>query len=113
MNTFPKDLIDSLASGEAIAVVGSGLSLTAGLPSWPQLLEKMIKECDEHVVGFSESNELRQMLIHGEYLAVADECVKRLGKALYRDFLQRTFKNSSARPTKTHRLLLDLPLSRI
>jgi signal transduction histidine kinase len=113
MNTFPKDLIDALASGEAVAVVGSGLSITAGLPSWPQLLEAMIKECDEHCVGFSDGNELRQMLAHGEFLPVADECVKKLGKSLYRDFLQRIFKNPSACPTETHRLLLDLPFSAI
>jgi len=32
-----KQLVDLLNSGDAVAIVGSGISADAGLPSWPRL----------------------------------------------------------------------------
>jgi PAS domain S-box-containing protein len=110
---FPKDLIDTIVAGQAIAVVGSGLSVAAGLPSWKKLLEMMVAECEEHFPEFSDAKELRKMLAQDHYLDVAGECSKRLGKALYRDFMQRTFRAGGHRPTRQHWPLLQLPFSAI
>ena len=110
---FPKDLIESLASGQALAIVGSGLSVAAGLPSWNRLLALMIHECEQHCVGFKDSKELHQMLESGLLLEVATECCNQLGKPLYRDFIQRTFREHSSSPTKTHQSLLQLPFAAI
>ena len=108
---FPRDLVEALASDDAIAIVGSGLSVAAGMPSWTGLLNLMILECEQHCVRFKDSDELRQMLGSGLLLEVADECCNQLGKPLYRDFIQRTFRDQSAIPTNTHQFLMQLPFT--
>jgi len=113
MKKFPKDLLDAIISGEAISIVGSGLSVAAGLPSWRKLLELMINECEQHVIDFSEGDELRNLLKEGSFAEVADECRSRLGSSLYRNFIQRIFHPACAKPTPTHRLICQLGFSAI
>ncbi len=113
MQSFPKDLLDALFSGEAVAVVGSGLSVASGLPTWKELLELLIKECEQNIFQFQEGDELRELLKDGLFSEVADECSSRLGKSLYRDFIQRIFQSVTLKPNATHQLLYQLPFSAI
>ncbi len=39
---IPPDLVARIAGGNAAVFVGAGLSLGAGLPGWPQLLQGML-----------------------------------------------------------------------
>ncbi|MBI4447318.1 MAG: SIR2 family protein [Acidobacteria bacterium] len=107
--TIPKDLLDAFDNSEVVGVIGSGLSVAAGFPSWNSLLLLMVEECERNVANFDEANELRQMLQEGLLFEVADECRTRLGNSLYRDFLQRTFLLQGVQPTPHHRLLVQLP----
>ena len=95
MTNFPKDLLNALASNQAVAVVGSGLSVAAGLPSWRELLDLMIAECEQHIVGFNEAEQLRGLLDDGLFAEVADECRMYLQGALYQDFIRRIFHPTS------------------
>lgn len=113
MIAFPKDLIDAFNSDEVVCVVGSGPSIAAGFPSWLQLLELMVDECEKQLVGFKQGLELRALLKQGHFLEVADECSKLLSGQLLRDLFQRIFREGSISPTKLHRQLAQLPFSAI
>ena len=63
------------------------------------------------LVGFRQGKELRALLRRGHLLEVADECSSSLGGQLYRDFIQRHFRDPAIRPTKLHGLIAQLPLS--
>ncbi len=111
MQPFPQDLIDSFNSDEVVCICGSGPSIAAGFPTWGKLMDLMIEECEHQLVGFSQGRELRRLLKEGHLLEVADECARLLHGQLYRDFLQKLFRQDSVSPTKLHQLLTVLPFS--
>ena len=113
MASLPRDLVDALASGEAVAVVGSGPSVEAGLPPWKELLHLMIQECEQQLVGFNDAEELRDMVNTGQLMEAAWEWAQLMRGQVYRDFIQRVFRPSGVRPTSTHKLILRLPFSAI
>lgn len=39
---IPQDLIEQIALGNCLVFLGSGPSMAAGLPNWPQLLQQMM-----------------------------------------------------------------------
>ena len=45
----PPGLVDAIRKGKAILVVGSGLSIAAGAPSWDAMLHGMAAEAEETV----------------------------------------------------------------
>ncbi len=46
---IPLNLIESLRRGEALAMVGSGLSIPLGFPSWDTLIEKLYRQVESTV----------------------------------------------------------------
>jgi hypothetical protein len=73
----------------------------------------MIDECAKQLVGFKQRNELHALLRKGHLLEVADECSKLLGGYLFRDFIQKLFRNPAVRPVRLHELIVQLPFSAI
>ena len=53
---FPKDLVNAISENEAIAVIGSGLSLSSGLLTWKNLLLKLVSSCKNHIVSHNKDN---------------------------------------------------------
>ena len=51
-------LIDVINSGESVAIAGSGISIEAGLPSWPQLLSKLADYFDSRGLDTSRARSL-------------------------------------------------------
>ena len=113
MRKFPKDLLDALLLGEAVGLIGAGPSISAGVPNWSDLLKLMISECEENIIDFQEGNELRTLLEEGMFLLVAEECRNRLGKSLYRDFMQKIFRPRSIEPSQAHKIVCKLPFTAI
>lgn len=111
--SLPQQLIESIARGDAIAVVGAGASISHGMPTWPQLLKLLIQECKSQVPNFEDEDELNKLLASGNYMDVADACRKALNGPAYRDFIQRTFKISSRKSSPLHKAILRLPFAAI
>ncbi|MHA1971723.1 MAG: SIR2 family protein [Candidatus Hodarchaeales archaeon] len=112
-NIIPKDLLENIFTGDAIAVIGSGLSIAAGLPSWEDFIELLIIECEQNYPLFKGGNEFRESLKQGYLLEVASECRKVLGKSSFRDLVQRIFRVSSDKVTIFHRLIFEIPFCAI
>jgi len=110
---IPNDLLSYISSGEAVAVIGSGFSVAAGFPSWNQLLELLINECEQNIQYFDENDELKHLLKKGYILEVAEGCRSILGKSLYNNLIQRVFRNPSINITDFHKFMFNIPFSSI
>jgi signal transduction histidine kinase/ActR/RegA family two-component response regulator len=106
---FPEDLLQAFADGEVLAVIGAGLSIQAGLPSWEMLVSEMIQYCETHLQNFSVVTELLTMSQKGLLPEAADECRASMGNSLFQQFLIKMFRSRIARPTAVHRILCQLP----
>ncbi len=108
-NKLPADFLESLKCNRVVGVIGAGLSLAAGLPSWQRLLELLIAECENQLVSFSEGDELRALLENRMFFEVAEECKSLLGNSLFRDFMRRIFRPPNLKPSNLHRMLPNIP----
>lgn len=74
----PDLLVDACASGSCVLFAGGGIGVLAGLPTWRQILEKLI---DRWSGEFSPDRYrgMRTLLDQGEYDAVAELLQSRLG----------------------------------
>src|SRR5262245_16471424 len=103
------DLIDSLEAGRAVAFLGSGISVGAGLPDWPKLLKTLIKSgADQHRLDKAQTDELVSWAEKPDYLMLASAIQRHLTPGLFQDFMVATFKAPSAKPTELHRTLARL-----
>src|SRR3954465_6516268 len=108
---FPQDFIQDFVGDQVLGVIGAGLSIRAGFPSWNGIMSEMIEECERHVVGFSEATDFRSMLELGKLQDVAEACRSTLGGHLYQRFLLKRLGDPKIRPTDVHRALLQLPFA--
>lgn len=106
---IPRNLIEQIAHGNCLSFLGSGPSIAAGLPSWPQLLHLMIGWGDREGVDFSDKAEIEQFIADGKYLLAAEELVERLGDDRFRRFMIQIFDRPGLSPTKVHLLLTKIP----
>lgn len=66
------DLVDSLEAGRAVAFLGSGISVGAGLPDWPKLLTALIERGrKEHRLDDPQSKELMSWAAKPDHLMLA------------------------------------------
>ena len=104
-----KELVDSLQHGQVVALVCSGMSAGAGIPTWDKLLELMHAELKERDTGAAEA--FGKARADGDDLAAGDIFKASSGvpweeKA---DFFRRTFL-TGREPTPEHLDLLRLGL---
>jgi hypothetical protein len=85
-------LVQLVASGQAVAVVGAGISVSAGFPTWPDLLSQLAAELREWDGSFSdpvpESN---------KWLEYADKVrlgLEAFGKEVFANLMGRIFHRS-------------------
>ncbi len=109
--TFPQQLVDAIARGNAIVVVGAGASVAHGLPTWAELLKLLILECKKQTPNFEDEDELLRLLKGGHLIDVADACKKALNESAYRDFIQKTFRPANRKRSQLHKAILDIPFS--
>jgi|WetSurMetagenome_2_1015567.scaffolds.fasta_scaffold47107_1 hypothetical protein len=108
-------LLGLLRERKLIAFVGSGLSI--GMPSWPDLLNRMIKWGKKHGVTFSqtEEKELKGLIKKNDLLLAAEEIKQRL-QAQNRDYFINFMKETFDKPvcvSSCHKLIFKIPFSSI
>jgi len=107
----PPELVRQIAKGNAVVFVGAGLSVPAGLPSWPRLLRSMLEWGLEHDVALPDRAGIETLIERGELLLVADLLRQRLGRADFRRCLKAIFDDPQPRPTAAHEILVRIPFS--
>ena len=110
---LPDELIKSVVEGGAVAFVGAGLSLEAGLPSWPMLLYEALDWGEKHGVHLEYRADLEEYIKQGELLLVAEEIRDQFGKDDFRRFLFEVFHQPGLVPTETHKLLMGIPFASV
>lgn len=106
---FPIDLLrafDAQQGSGVVAVVGSGPSCHAGLPSWPELLRRIAGE-----VGLEA--EVKKYLHDGDYLSVAQFLVMRRTEQEIQERVAKQIKLTEQGPSPLHRLIVKLPFAGI
>ena len=104
---LPQSLIESVKRKNCIAFIGSGLSVPAGLPSWRQLLEAMIKEGENEGL-IKDGDQLRAELKKDHFLEVSEYVRFRLGPHFYGSVVRQLIDKPSE-PTDAHEMIVDTP----
>ena len=99
-------LADLLAGGQALALVGAGCSVSAGFPTWKQLLDKLAAVAEGLSGGFLARPVADDLLEHAQ--AIRDSIVSAGGQERFDTELGRIFVRT---PTLTpmHEDLVKLP----
>ena len=105
-----EELINLVASGETILIVGAGSSKCVGYPDWPELLEKLedlASKCGGH---FKPDEEKRE----DDPLEYAEDikshiCNKRGNLGIYHDLLYELFQPKPPAFDDLHKMLVLLP----
>jgi hypothetical protein len=98
-------------SGEILIFVGSGLSINAGLPNWPTLLNQLASEWGAAHPGSPRRAKLKKLLEERKYPPAGDLIRKLYPNDL--EFRQALRNTLHAAPTALHHALESLPWSRI
>lgn len=112
----PDSLARHLTQGRCTLFVGAGLSMTAGLPGWVQLLREMLEELKRESSDSNNDEEWREvhrLIESGRLLEVADHCRRRLGERLYREFLGSRLRGGKGQIPEVHKLIAQLPFREV
>jgi len=106
---FPFDLLEAFdprrGSG-VVAVVGSGPSCHAGMPSWPELLRRIAVE-----VGLEA--QVETYLQKGEFLKVAEFMARQRSQSEIKERVAKQIERSELGPSPLHQLIVNLPFAGI
>jgi hypothetical protein len=106
----PPELENAIVKGRCAVFVGAGLSVAAGYPTWPVLLESLIDKGHQRNwrINATQAKELKKLLIGGDkYLLVAEELRERFGREVFEDQLVEVF-NKDQSPTSLHHKLMNI-----
>jgi hypothetical protein len=107
----PLRLVQEVADDRAVAFIGSGLSLAAGLPDWPGLLKGLINEARARgAITDPDQEDLLAWLGKPDYLMLADALMHLLGRDRMAQALADRF-SVAVHPTDTHRALTRIPFA--
>ena len=101
-----RELIELVASGEAVLMVGAGSSARVGYVTWDGLMEELEELANRCGAGLDQTRK-------GDALAYAEDIKSHIEKTddigKYYDLLDQLFKPKSPPYDEFHRLLIDLP----
>lgn len=104
---FPGDLIDALRAGDVHLFVGSGVSCSAGLPSWDDLIAEM-KATILRENGTFPRTDLQSYIDTASHLDIADLFRNTVQTHRYIQFLRGKFRRRAAL-SQLHRALSLIP----
>jgi hypothetical protein len=105
---LPPALVDSLAAGECVLCAGWGLAAQAGLPTWPEFLEGLLRLGNEKsLVDPQTATALTSTMATGGLEAAADELIHQIPHEEVLEYVRTSFSGKS--PGDAHRLLSELP----
>ena len=109
----PASLVQYLTEGRCVLFVGAGLSASAGLPGWGDLLKGMLEVIRGDDSTRSDLDELQRLFDLGRFLQVADYCKDRLGKTRYQEYLAERLQPTSTETPEAHQHISRLPFRAI
>ncbi len=109
----PASLVQYLTEGRCVLFVGAGLSASAGLPGWGDLLKGMLEVIRGDDPTRSDLDELQRLFDLGRFLQVADYCKDRLGKTRYQEYLAERLQPTSTETPEAHQHISRLPFRAI
>jgi hypothetical protein len=110
MPVIPASLKEYMSSRLCIPWCGAGISKTAGLPTWAELVSEMIKATEGGITE-QQRNELQDLFKRSEYENIVDFCRDSLGEGEYRDVLNRAL--DKGKPGRLHEFIVQLPVPAI
>jgi predicted HTH domain antitoxin len=108
---IPEKLIEQIVQKNCVVFVGAGLSMSVGLPGWPQLLRRMIEWCESHGVSLPNKGDIEEIINKNDLPLAADALRDRMGDDKYREFMEEVFLRPDLKPTKAHLLLAQIPFA--
>ena len=105
-----RELIDLVASGEAVLIVGAGSSARVGYVTWGGLLDELENLANQYNSDFEKDTQKRRddPLVYAE--DIKSHIYDKMGNlSRYYALLDELFKPKSPTHDKFHRLLVDLP----
>jgi len=108
-----EELIEEIDRGNCIAFIGSGLSQSAGFPSWSELAQQMLDWSEKSGVQLADRSELAECIAEGDMLLVVDELRKRLGEEDLSRFLLEIVTRLDTEPSYIQRLIPQIPFSAV
>jgi len=106
---IPIRLIENFAHGLCVPWVGAGISKSSDMPSWEELVRKIIETTVAKGLPEKDSHELNEILQTkkiGAYEDVVDFCRNSLGEGDYRNFLRKTL-DENKHPNELHSLIAN------
>ena len=92
---FPRELVEALADHHVVPIIGAGLSIGAGYPSWNALCQELKRELVEDGLTINTDDNLR----------IAELYVNKRGKNRLHELLRRKFYIDRKKYTECHDLL--------
>lgn len=108
--TFPEDLLSAFNERKCGIFVGAGVSTTAGLPNWMEMLSELVK-CVKKLPNQTRPliDDLNRLLKDkSKQLALASVLKEELGQDFF-SYMVKRFADSSIKPTKAHQAIVALP----
>ena len=107
---IPDDLVEALASGNAVLFAGSSLGEQAGLPSWAALLQMLIKEVEERDTTGQSAELYRAATAKGNLDEIAQLLAQDLTDAERWAIIAGVYSNTSRMPP-VYRDLAKIPFA--
>ena len=114
VSRIPEKLIEDIMKGNCVAFVGAGVSIPSGLPSWPNLLTKMIDWYKERYGRIINERALRKHIRSGDLLDSAEELLRIFSKNEFHEFLEEVVDYAKdSTPNELHDIIYQIPFSAI
>jgi hypothetical protein len=108
----PPDLIAAIAEQRSVVYVGAGMSIGAGYPGWPALLEHLIGIAVRlRDVTVEHAKELQALVSKNDgntFLMVAQELSDRMGRERLLDEIADLYSDDGKAPTANHTLITQI-----
>lgn len=110
----PSDLIDKIYQGNTVLFVGAGLSVGIGLPTWPELMDRIIKwSVERNIIDNVAKEEFEQWIEQKKFLLLIQELRERMGNRHFMEFMSEVFRDDTKEPTPTHKILPEIPFAAV
>lgn len=102
------ELRDAYRAGNLVLLVGRGVSVAAGLPSWAQLVEHLVERARTAQVEASRLDEIADLSRRRQFIEALSAAKHALGKAEFCSVVEQRLKDRSFKPPPVARAVAAL-----